>query len=517
MKFHPKSAVIKGLTFAISILGLTSSVSADVGLPNIFGNHMVLQQGLNNPVWGWADAGEAITVSIGAQTHKTIADNDGSWRIELSPMEVGPPHTLNVQGNNTITFKDVVVGEVWICSGQSNMAFALSSAYDGDLEIPTANYPNIRLISVPQVGTQEAQNNFNGRWERCSPESVGSFSAAGYIFGKQLHQRLNVPIGLIDNAWGGSAAEAWIRRDVLASDSRYGELLSKWRETERTYDQDKLTADHQKRLKSWNDNGKQGNRPRPPRNPLNGNHRPANIYNGVLHPTIGYGIKGAIWYQGESNASRAYQYRNLFPLMIQHWRDEWNQGDFPFYYVQLADFRAQVDRPQESAWAELREAQTMTMSAVANTGQAVIIDVGEGRDIHPRDKTTVGLRLARWALAQDYGIEVAHRSPEFKAIEIKGNKAIIQFDHVGKGLFSFDVNAPVGFSIAGNDRQFEWADAKIVGKNTVEVWSERIDVPVAVRYAWADNPTCTLFSREGLPATPFRTDDWPGVTTNSHK
>jgi len=245
---------------------------------------------------------------------------------------------------------------------------------------------------------------------------------------------------------------------------------------------------------------------------MNGNQRPANIYNGVLHPTIGYGIRGAIWYQGESNSSRAYQYRDLFPLMIQHWRDEWGQGDFPFYYVQLADFRDEVDQPVDNDWAELREAQTMTMDRLANVGQAVIIDVGEGRDIHPRNKQTVGNRLARWALANDYGFDIVYKSPTYQTMEKNGNKILLNFDSVGNGLYSFDTRKPQGFAIAGADKKFVWANATIEGKNKVEVWSDEVSNPVAVRYAWANNPICNMFSRDGLPMTPFRTDDWAGVT-----
>jgi len=498
-------------------LAFAAAAQADVTLPNIFGDHMVLQRDQQNPVWGWADKGEKITVTIGGQSHAATADDKGEWRVKLKPMKVGKPLTLTVKGKNTVKFSDVLVGEVWICSGQSNMAWSVGQADDADLEIMTARHPNIRIISVPQVGTQEAQKNFNGKWERCSPDNIGSFSAVGYFFGRQLHQTLDIPIGLIDNAWGGSAAEAWIRRDVLEADKRYAELLGKWEQTEKTYNHEKAVASYKARVKKWEDGGKKGNKPRAPRNPLTGNHRPANIYNGVLHPTIGYGIRGAIWYQGESNAGRAYQYRHLFPLMIQHWRDEWNQGDFPFYFVQLADFRGEVEQPGGSPWAELREAQTMTLSKLKNTGQAVIIDVGEGRDIHPRNKQTVAKRLARWALAKDYGVNVVHQSPTYKSMEIKGGKATLTFDHVGKGLYSFDVREPLGFAIAGKDQKFVWAEARILGANKVQVWSDKVKEPVAVRYGWAENPVVTLYNRDGLPATPFRTDDWPGVTINSHK
>jgi sialate O-acetylesterase len=255
-------------------------------------------------------------------------------------------------------------------------------------------------------------------------------------------------------------------------------------------------------------------RPRGPSNPLLGNQRPANLYQGVLNPIIGYGIRGVIWYQGESNAGRAYQYRHMFPLMITTWRDAWKQGDFPFYWVQLADFRNEVEAPAESGWAELREAQTMTLS-LPKTGQAVIVDLGEGRDIHPRNKQGVAKRLARWALANDYGIDVPYRSPEYKSMERQGAKIVLTFDHTGKsGLYTFDVNEPIGFTIAGEDKEFVNAQAKVIAPNKIEVWSDEISEPSAVRYAWADNPICNVQSREGLPLTPFRTDDWPGLTAN---
>ena len=294
--------------------------------------------------------------------------------------------------------------------------------------------------------------------------------------------------------------------------------MEQWKKTEADYDHEKTVAVFDQRLEKWKAAAaaarKVGKpmprRPRNPRNPMTGQHRPGNLYNGVLKPTIGYGIRGAIWYQGESNSGRAKAYRDVFPLMIQNWRDEWGQGDFPFYWVQLADFRDENPEPADD-WAELREAQTMTMDRLKNTGEAVIIDIGEGRDIHPRDKQNVAKRLARWALAKDYGLKIPCQSPRFKSMEIKGNKAILTFDHVGIGLYSFDVRDPKGFAICGKDREFVWASARIVGKNQVEVWAEGV-TPTQVRYAWAVNPVCTLMSREGLPATPFRTDDFPMVT-----
>lgn len=495
---------------------------ADVKLPAIFGDHMVLQQKQNDRVWGTADPGEDVTVTIADQTKTAKADADGKWSVTLDPLSAGGPHTLTVKGKNTLEFKDVLVGEVWLCSGQSNMGMTVAGAHDGDLEPLAANDPKLRLISVPQVGTQEPQTDFKGQWELASPESVKPFSAVGYYFGRQLRQTLDVPVGLIDDAWGGSACEAWVRRDILASHEQFKPLLERWEQIEQAYP--KAKADYDAKMAEWTEaaakakaEGKPA--PRPPGNPnaaMIGNARPANIYNGVLKPTIGYGIRGVIWYQGESNAGRAYQYRALFPLMIQSWRDEWGIGDFPFYWVQLADFLPEKTEPGDSSWAELREAQTMTLKKLPNTGEAVIIDLGEGKDIHPRNKQDVAKRLVRWALARDYGIDIAHQSPTYQSMEKNGNKITLTFDHVGNGFRPFDVPEPIGFAIAGSDRKFVWAKAKVVGKNQVEVWSDDVSDPVAVRYAWADNPVCNLYSVEGLPVTPFRTDDWPGVTADAN-
>jgi sialate O-acetylesterase len=435
-------------------------------------------------------------------------------------MPAGGPHTMTIQGKNTLAFDQVVVGEVWICSGQSNMQWSVAAAKDADLEIATAKYPLIRLSTVPNRGTQEPQKDFRGRWQPCRPDTVGGFSAVGYFFGRRLHQVLDVPVGLINDAWGGSACEAWIRRDILAADEKYGPLLKRWEKLESNLSRAK--AEYETKLAEWTTDsakakaeGKQ--MPRRPANPedqMRGNARPGNIYNGVLKPTIGYGIRGVIWYQGESNASRAYQYRDLFPLMIKSWRDEWGQGDFSFYWVQLADFMAETPEPKDSSWAELREAQSMTLK-LPKTGEAVIIDVGDAHDIHPTNKQDVANRLARWALARDYGAKVSAQSPTYEAMEKRGNRIVLKFKEVGRGVRTADVAEARGFAISGDDHKFVWANAKIVGPATIEVWSDKVSEPVAVRYAWADNPVCNIYSAEGLPLTPFRTDDFPSVTAKN--
>jgi sialate O-acetylesterase len=494
---------------------------ADVKVPAIFGSHMVLQRDQKDRVWGWADPGEEVTVKLAGQEKTAKAGPDGSWQVVLDPIAAGGPHTLTIQGKNTLRLDDVLVGEVWICSGQSNMQMSIAASKDADLEITTARYPRIRLISVPQVGTQKPQKDFKGRWQHCRPDTAAGFSAVGYLFGRRLYQTLDVPVGLINNAWGGSACEAWIRGDVLAVDKNYAPMLKRWEQIEKDFPRAK--AEYDAKRTEWKKDvdkakaqGKQA--PPEPSNPedaMRGNFRPGNIYNGVLKPTIGYGIRGVIWYQGESNVHKAYQYRDLFPLMIKSWRDEWGQGDFPFYWVQLADFLPETSEPKESAWAELREAQTMTLSKLPKTGEAVIIDIGDGQDVHPKNKQDVANRLVRWALARDYGVPIAYQSPTYKAMEKHGKKVVLAFDHVGGGLQPFDVAEPRGFAIAGGDHKFVWAKARIVGPATVEVWSDQVADPVAVRYAWADNPVCNLYSADGLPVTPFRTDDWPGVTIHN--
>ena len=502
MKIHAVLTILAALSW------FATPAQAELRLPSIFGHHMVLQRDMENPVWGWAEPNATIKVTFAGETREAKADEKGHWKLNIKSLH-GSSHALNLKiesGNESILLSNIVIGEVWVCSGQSNMQWSVAQSYDPDLEIATANYPNIRMISVPQVGTQELQDDFEGQWEICTPATVSQFSAVGYFYGRQLHQTLGVPIGLIDNAWGGSAAEAWVKRDVLEEDGRFNTYIQEWVERERTFDWDKMVADWKVKADQAKADGK--NAPRYPRNVMAGQHRPGNLWAGVLNPIIGYGIRGTIWYQGESNAGRAYQYDDLFSLMITEWRKAWGQGDFPFYWVQLADFRDEVDEPVESDWAELREAQSNTL-ALPNTGQAVIYDIGEGRDIHPRDKQNVAKRLARIALARDYGLQIPYKSPSFKSMEVQGNKAILTFQDVGSTLYTFDVREAVGFVVAGEDKVWHKATGKLLGQDKIEVTSPAVETPVAVRYAWATNPVANLMSREGLPVDPFRTDDWP--------
>ncbi|MBC8126322.1 MAG: sialate O-acetylesterase [Gloeobacteraceae cyanobacterium ES-bin-144] len=499
---------------------MLSTLHAELKLPSIISDHMVLQQKQSNPIWGWDTPGTKITVTFAGQTQSTEADETGKWMVKLDPVPANAePQTITFSGTTQKVVQDVLVGEVWMCSGQSNMGFTLSSDWNGDLEAAASKLPNLRLIKVPNVGTQEPQSDFKGEWKPSSNDSALGFSAVGFLYGRYLHQILGVPVGLIDNAWGGSAAEAWVRRSSLENDARFKSLIdrnaeqdAKKQAPEAKQEYEKLLAAYEASVKGTEADGKPA--PRKPQSPeawLKGNGRAGNIFNGVVLPTLGYGIKGVIWYQGESNVTNAYEYADLFPFMIEQWRKEQNQGDFPFYWVQLADFMKEKPEPSESTWAELRESQTKTMK-LPNTGQAVIIDIGEGKDIHPKNKADVAARLVRWPLVKDYGMKLLYRSPEFESLKIDGAKALVTIDCFGSSLRPFDLAEARGFAVCGENRQWHWAKGKLIGKNQIELTCEQVANPIAVRYAWADNPVCNLFSNEGLPVTPFRTDDYEMTT-----
>ncbi|MGD8786071.1 MAG: sialate O-acetylesterase [Phycisphaerales bacterium] len=506
--------------FGILLLLNTSASWADIKLPAIIRSNMVLQQDMKVPIWGWAEPGEEVTVSVSWHSMKwaVTADKDGKWKFKMTPPQAGGPYEMTLSGKNTIKLENIMVGEVWVCSGQSNMEWPVAQTNNAKQEIAAADYPNIRLFTVVKRVADKPQSDCKGRWTQCSPQTIAGFSAVGYFFGRELHKELNVPIGLIHTSWGGTPSEAWTRREILEKEADAAPILERYDEAVAKYPQAK--KDYEQKVEEWKKAAEQAKsenkpapqRPWPPLGPGH-SHAPSGLYNAMLAPLIPYGIKGAIWYQGETNAGRAYQYRKIFPAMIKNWRNDWGQKDFPFLFVQLANYKAVNPEPVESYWAELREAQLMTLD-LPNTGMAVIIDIGEADDIHPRNKQDVGKRLALWALAKSYGKELVYSGPIFKSMTIKNEKTILNFDHVGGGLTAGGGESLKGFAIAGADRKFVWADAKIED-NQIVVSSDKVTNPVAVRYAWADNPICNLYNKEGLPATPFRTDDWPGVTINN--
>ncbi len=501
---------------AATVIGCVS-LEADVRLPALFSDNMVLQRGVRVPVWGHADPAEPVTVTLGRYRATTMADENGRWLVRLSPLAAGGPYELAISGTNTIVLRNVLVGEVWVCSGQSNMAWPVSRATNAEQEIAQAGYARIRLFQVARAVAETPQDDLTGAWSECSPETVPGFSAVAYYFGREVHNALGVPVGLVHTSWGGTPAEAWTSLPALEAEPALAPLLEHWETVVAGYDDEAAMRRYEAQMARWREADEQARasgeprpaQPRRPAHPGNSPNRPASLYNAMIAPLVPYAMRGAIWYQGESNAGRAYQYRRLFPTMIRDWRRAWGQGEFPFLFVQLANFQSRGQDPR--AWAELREAQLMTLS-LPNTGMAVTADVGEPLDIHPRYKQEVGRRLALAARAIAYGDELAHSGPIYTSHAVEGDAVRLRFRHTGGGLLA--ASEPLrGFTVAGNDRRFVWADAGIDG-DTVVVRSDAVPRPVAVRYAWADDPgPCDLYNGEGLPASPFRTDDWPGVTS----
>lgn len=464
----------KSLLALSAVLLSAAPLLAGVRPNPLFSDHMVLQRGVAVPVWGAAEDGESVTVEFQGQTQKTQA-KDGKWMVRLDPLEAAGPATMTISGKNKLTIKDVLVGEVWVCSGQSNMQWSVAQSADPQKTIAASANERLRLLTVPRQATPEKQETAEVRWVVCGPETVKDFSAVGYAFGKELEAKLGVPVGLINTSYGGTPAEAWTSRETLEADPAYRELLAACAAM-----------------------------------PANSPHRASGLFNAMIHPLLPYAIRGAIWYQGESNASRAEQYKTLFPAMIQDWRKAWGQGDFPFLFVQLAPFQAIVQEPAESDWAELREAQRLTLKKVAKTGMAVITDLGDEKDIHPKAKAPVGKRLALAALGIAYGQPVVSSGPEFESMRVESGKAILKFKNAEGGLVSKG-GPPAGFTIAGADGKFVNAQAEIEGDEVV-VWSPKVAEPVAVRYGWANYPVVNLWNKQGLPASPFKTDDFPWLT-----
>jgi sialate O-acetylesterase len=475
---------------------------ADVTLPALLGDHMVIQRGLPVHIWGKAAEGESVSVEFRGNTKSTIADSIGQWSVYLPPAEAGGPFDLTVKGSNTIRVLDVVVGDVWVASGQSNMEFHVKEVQNSAAEIAGANLPRIRLLHVKnKVGLYPLDDVVAEPWTSCTPESVGEFSAVAYFFGRHLQEKLGVPIGLIETSWGGTPAEAWTSQRTLSADASLMPVYAEWA---RINDD---TARHQlqraKELDRWRsavDRAKAEGKEPPgfPWEPnIDSSWMPSGLYNAMIAPLTRFPIRGAIWYQGESNASRerAPLYAHLFGTMIQDWRRAWGQGDFPFFFVQLANFKA-----ADAMWPELRESQRQTL-ALANTGMAVTIDIGTPDDIHPKNKQDVGLRLALAARAVAYGEKIEYSGPMFRQATREGNTMRIWFDHAGSGLVAKGGRL-LGFEIAGEDGKFVSADAVIDG-TAVVASSGSVARPVHVRYGWKDDPRCSLYNVEGLPASPF--------------
>ena len=655
--YSVSKSLLSSLIFVLSICACSIGAAENEKpfLHSLFSDNTILQRDIPVPVWGWAKPGENITVSMQGKTATAVADPDGKWLVKIGPFAVGGPYTLSVTGPQTVTVNNVFMGDVWICSGQSNMEMGIGVANNAQEEIAKADFPQIHLYTVPKVVAIEPKTQVNAQWQVCNPGTVGAggwggFSAAGYFFGRQLHQDMKVPIGLIHTSWGGTIAEAWTSASALKAMPDFADAVAQIEQQAANKGNPLTSMDEQMaawwkkndpgsaegweapgykpaawktmnlptlweaaglpgfdgvvwfrkevdvpagwtgkelvlhlgpiddRDTTWFNGVKVGNKdvynePRDYKvpgsavkggkmvisirvldtgggggiygqpdqmkleNPADNQTAPISLagpwlyqdssplakmsnvpqvagndpnvttvlYNGMIAPLLPYAIKGAIWYQGESNAGRAMQYRTLLPVMIKDWRARFGVGDFPFFIVQLASFMAVNQNPEESQWAELREAQTLTAQNLPNVGLGLAIDIGDAQDIHPKNKQEVGRRLALAAEAIAYGQKIEYSGPVYKAMEIKGASIRLTFDHIGGGLVAKDGDKLKGFAIAGEDKKFVWADAVIDG-DAIVVSSPTVAAPTAARYAWANNPICNLYNKANLPAVPFRTD-----------
>ncbi len=510
------------LLAAFSVLAaLAAGADAEVTLPAVFSDHMVLQRDKPVPVRGFAKPHERVQVSIAGATATAVADGAGRFVAALPALPAGGPHDLVVRGSNTVTVSDVLIGEVWLCSGQSNMAMTVAGCRDAEAEKAAADFPRIRMFTVKRATAATPQQDVEGAWAVCSPQTVGGFSAVGYFFGREIHRELDVPVGLVHTSVGGTVAEAWTPEEAIAAEPALTVLDRRWRDRIAKFDPKAAEAEYRKARAKWEKEAAEDRRhgrkppaePKPPADPRADITCPGSLWRGMVDPLVPYGLRGFIWYQGESNAGRAKQYRTLFPTLIRAWRTRWDDPGLPFYFVQLANYGKVAPSGGPSAWAELREAQTETLWSVPNTGMAVTIDIGEPADIHPKNKQEVGRRLALWALAGEYGRgrSIARSGPLFSELRVEGPEAVVSFHHAA-GLRTSDGAPPAGFAVAGRDFVFVPAQARIDG-DTVRVSSPAVPHPTAVRYAWADAPdAANLVNGAGLPASPFRTDDRPGVT-----
>jgi sialate O-acetylesterase len=502
---------------------ITGNIDAKIKITSPFGDHMVLQQNSPVPVWGTASPGEKVTISIGKQTKSGMTGSDGTWRISLNKLNAGGPFEMKINGLNSMTFRDVYVGEVWVCSGQSNMDFTVArenrywcGVFNEKQEVAEASYPLIRVFDTEFSPSNEPQKEVAGTWEIVTPQNIGHLSAVAYFFARDLQKKLKVPIGLITTAYGASTAEAWISKTALQTNPKFESLLSTFQDKINKYLPD--TAAQSKYKKSYakwvvvaakaKAEGKDELRgPKNP-DPVVDQHNPYVLWNGMVAPLATYAMRGVLWYQGESNSPTATIYRDLMETLIRDWRKQWNQGDFPFIYVQLANIGKEVESIPAKGGSEAvkREAQLLNLS-IPQTAMVVAIDNADPLDmqnVHPKNKQEIGRRMALAARSVAYHEKLVASGPIYGKMEVQGNTIKLNFKSTGQGLlFKGDQNK--GFAIAGEDKKFVWGEAKIVG-NSVFVSSPGIAKPVAVRYGWGSNPPTSLYNTDDLPASPFRTD-----------
>lgn len=509
---------MKVFLIALICVVAVSTAAAEVKLPDVIANSMVLQQKQAVPVWGTADPGESVTVTFAGKKKTVVAGADGKWRIDLGKFEASAePRMMTIAGKNTIELKDVLVGEVWLVSGQSNMQWRLFESTGGEAAVAAAIHPNIRLFNVSREVAFKRRVGKLGEWQASTPASVRDFSAAGYYFAVELQNTLKVPVGIINSSYGGSQAEAWTPVEYLNASRDLKPTVERteiW-----AAEREKVRADYTEAIRKWREDADKtraaGARPSPsPGVPdaLRDYRIASSIYDGMIEPLIPFAFRGAVWYQGESNEGRAEQYAILLPVMIRSWRERWKMPDMPFGIIQLPNYRRQNAEPEDSAWSHIREYQRRTALADKKAGLIVTIDIGEANDIHPRNKLDVGKRMAVWALKNVYGRRLTE-APTLVSYEIRGGKVYLTFKDVGTGLRIRSGDKLNEFTIAGADQKWHWAEARIISRDKIEVWSASVPDPKGVRYAFNTNPkNPNLTNDSGLPASPFRTDNWPDPT-----
>ncbi|MEQ1761531.1 MAG: sialate O-acetylesterase [Pyrinomonadaceae bacterium] len=495
-----------------------SSAVAEVKVPDVIASSMVLQQGQAIPIWGTADAGESVTVTFAGKKKTVVAGADGKWRVDIGKFEASAgPRSMTIAGKNAIELKDILVGEVWLVSGQSNMQWRVVESTGGEAAIAAANHPNIRLFNVSREVAFKKKQGPLATWLPTTPENVKDFSGAGYFFALELQKDLKVPVGIINSSYGGSQAEAWTPVSYLNASPDLKPAVDRtqvW-----AAEREKVRVDYAEAIKKWREDSDKarasGVRPSPsPGVPdaLRDYRIASSIYDGMIEPLIPFAIRGAVWYQGESNEARAEQYAILLPVMIRSWRERWGSPAMPFGIIQLPNYRRQNAEPEDSAWSHLREYQRRTAIADKHNGLIVTIDIGEASDIHPKNKLDVGKRMSIWALRNVYGRRVME-APTLVSHHVSNGKVYLTFKDIGAGLKLRSGDKLEEFAIAGADRKWYWAEAKIVGKDRIELSSSAVTDPQAARYAFNLNPkNPNLTNDSGLPASPFRTDNWPDPT-----
>lgn len=512
----------------LALLLLTPSLLlAELKVPHFFSDHMILQRERAAAIWGKADAGAEVTVSFKGKSASAKAAADGTWRAQIETGAAdakGAVLTISA-GADKIEIQDVLVGEVWFASGQSNMFYTMNRSPEYAGLIAESNHPALRMFNAPLVTSEENQEDIDGSWKAATPQTVLDYSAVAFFFARKLHLELGVPVGVIKSAWGGKPVETFTSREALNTLPGTKALVEAMLKEESSFDQAKSDAAYATKLEQWKatmaaakgkpevDRKRLPKKPDAPKRPLLTEGRPGVLYAAMIHPFVGYTMRGAIWYQGEGNARPgAVPYDQTLPLMINDWRKRWND-EFSFYYVQLASYHAPSTEPgTPDSWALTQDRMRLVLATTPKTGMAVTNDVGEANDIHPKNKKDPGERLARWALVKDYGKQLLYSGPLFKTSEARDGTIRVTFDQAGECLRSRDGGALKRFEIAGADKKWKWADAKIDGKDAVIVSSAEVKAPVAVRYAWAANPEgSNLVNSDGLPASVFRTDDWDDV------